>query len=346
MVIAVDMKGSGAYQNFIHETFKRITAQQPQHTFLFILDKPYDLSLVFSENVIPLIVSSVKASLLSQLRINHKIYSLLKKYKADVFVSTQTLSNTKIPQCLIASDNIPSKSLNKSSIILTHSEFAKKEIIEKYKINPDKICIVYNGVEEIYKPLLFDEKENVKEQYANGNEFFLITETLQSKKNVLDLLKAFSVFKKMQKSNMQLLIFVQTRVTKEIVEALRLFKFKSDVKILGKLDKKEHIKITGGAYAFISPFARDGYSHILEAMKCDVPVITNNVVGAIPEVASDAALYFNSNDYKDIADKMMLIYKDEKLRQHLIDKGREQVKKYNWEKSAPMLWMSIEKACR
>ncbi len=346
MVIAVDIKGSGEYQNFIHETFKRITPQHPQHTFIFVFDKPYDLSLVFSGNAIPLIVSKAKASLWSQLRINHKISSLLKKHKADVFLTSQILSGTKVPQCLVAFDSISAKIVKKAKLIIADSAFSKNEFVEKYKIDPSKICIVYQGVEEIYKPLLFEEKENVKEQFANGNEFFLVTETLQSKKNVLDLLKAFSIFKKMQKSNMQLLILIQTEVTKEIVEALKLFKFKSDVKIVSKVDQKEQIKITGAAYAFISPFDKDGYSQILAAMKCDVPVIASNAVGAIPEVASEAAMYVNSSDHKNIADKMMLIYKDEKLRQQLIDKGREQVKKYKWDMIAQVLWVSIEKAYR
>ncbi|MEJ7820883.1 MAG: glycosyltransferase [Chitinophagaceae bacterium] len=344
MVIAVDIKGSETYQNFIHEIFKRITAQHPQHTFIFIFDQPFDLSLVFSENVIPIIVSKTKTFLLSQLRANHKISSLLKQYKAVVYLTSRILSRTKVPHCLIAFDSSPDKSLKKAKLIIADSGFSKKGITEKYKINPDKICIVYKGVEEIFKPLLFEEKEIIKEQYSEGNEYFLVTGIFQSKNNLLDLLKAFSAFKKMQKSNMQLIILIRTEVAKEIVEALRLFKYKGDVKILRNIDNKELARITGAAYAYIYAVAKDGYSQILEAMKCDVPVIASNL-GAIPEVASQAALYVNSNDHKDIADKMMLIYKDEKLRQQLIEKGRVQLKKYAWDITADSFWKCIEKAC-
>ncbi|MEJ7673041.1 MAG: hypothetical protein WKF59_10085 [Chitinophagaceae bacterium] len=134
MVIAVDIKGSETYQNFIHEIFKRITAQHPQHTFIFIFDQPFDLSLVFSENVIPVIVSKTKAFLLSQLRANHKISSLLKQYKAVVYLTSRILLRTKVPQCLIAFDSSPAKSLKKAKLIIADSAFSKKKLLKNIKL--------------------------------------------------------------------------------------------------------------------------------------------------------------------------------------------------------------------
>ena len=351
MVIAVDIRFTEEYQNFIYETFSRITTQHLQHSFIFIFNKPFDPSFIFSENIIPVVVQHTKISLLSQLRNDHKTSSLLKKYKADVFVTTQSLLRTNVPQCLIAWDKFTSKSLKKAQVIVTGSEFSKKEIIENYKIDKNKIDAVYKGVDEIFQPIIFEEKEKVKEQYADGNEYFFtclpagrFTGTIKRENILLNLLKAFSVFKKMQKSNMQLLIASKTEISKEFLEKLRLFKFKTEVKILD-VHKKELPGITGAAYAFVSLFAQEGYSHALEAMRSNVSVITS-IAGCMPEICSDAALYFDHNDHKDIADKMMLVYKDEKLRQQLIENGKEQVKKYTWDKTAKRLWKSIEKACR
>ncbi len=338
MVIAADIRGKEEYRNFIYEILKRIISQHPDHSFLLICDQHYKSSINFSKNVTAIVGKQTKFSLLN----DHSISSLLKKYKADVFLTAQTLSYIKVPQCLIAWDKFTLKYLKKAKVVIAASDFFRKEIIEKYKIDANKVDVVYKGVDEIFRPILFADKEIIKEQYSDGNEYFLATVTVQSQNHVMNLLKAFSVFKKMQKSNMQLLIHTQTKVGKEISETLRLFKFKSDVKILRNIDNKELAGITGAAYAFISPFAKDDYSQILEAMKCDVPVITGNV-GAMPEVASDAALYVSSHAHKDIADKMMLIYKDEKLRQQLLEKGREQVKKYSWSNVAEMLWVGILK---
>ncbi|MEO5782325.1 MAG: glycosyltransferase family 1 protein, partial [Ginsengibacter sp.] len=249
----------------------------------------------------------------------------------------------KVPQCLIAFDKVTTKSLGKVNEVIADSEFSKKEIIEKYKIGANKIDVVYKGVEEIFQLITFLEKESIKGKYASGNEYFLYTGTMPSGNNLLNLLKAFSAFKKMQKSNMQLLIATKTQMPKEFLETLRLFKFKSEVQLLD-VDESELAKITASAYAFVYPFAQ-GYLYALQAMISGVPILTSNT-GYIPEVCGDAALYFDENEYKKIADKMMLIYKDENARKQLIEKGRDLVKKYSWDNSADSLWKCIEKACR
>src|ERR1035437_3170042 len=217
MVIAVDIRFTEEYKNFIFETFKRITTPHLTHSFIFIFNKPFDPSFIFSENIMPVIVKQQNISLLNDL----KTSSILKKYKADVFVTTQSLLRTNVPQCLIAWDKFTSKSLKKAQVIVTGSEFSKKEIIENYKIDKNKIDAVYKGVDEIFQPIIFEEKEKIKEQYADGNEYFFtclpagrFTGTIKRENNLLNLLKAFSVFKKMQKSNMQLLIASKTEISK------------------------------------------------------------------------------------------------------------------------------------
>ena len=333
-IVAVDVRGSEEYRHFIYESFKRITAAYPKHSFLFISDNP-DPSFNFSGKIISEVVKQSKISLLSQL----KISSLLKKYKAGVFVSAQILSQTKVPQCLIAWDNFTARSLKEAKVVITGSKFSKKEVIEKYKIGEDKIDVVYKPVDEIFQPVEFEEKEQIKEQYADSNEYFLSPVT--TKPALLSVLKAFSVFKKMQKSSMQLLIAPGTAMNTEFTEALRLYKFKSEVKLLESIGQKELAGIIGSAYAFVYPEGE--YFHVFTAMRSNVPVVTVDAP-VMHETASDAALYFNSDDHKDIADKMMLIYKDESLRQQMIEKGMQQVKSYSPEISAEKLWQSIQKA--
>ena len=340
MVIAVDIRFSDEYQNFVFESFKRITKQHPSHSFIFIFDKPHDPSFIFSENVTAVVVKPQNISLLNDL----KTSSLLKKHTVDIFVTAKTLSQTKVPQCLIAYDKITATSLKRTRVIISDSEFSKKEIIEKYKIADDKIDIVYKGVNENFKPIHFKGKEKIKEQYANGNEYFLVAGAIPSENYFLNLLKAFSAFKKMQKSNMQLLIATDVEVATKSLEKLRSFKFKDEVKLLAKLPEEKFVAIMGASYAFVYPFAQD-YLFALQAMKCDTPLVVNST-GALPEICSDAALYVHPESHKNIADKMMLIFKDEELRKQLIEKGSQLVKKYSWDNTANSLWKCIEKACR
>ncbi|HUQ65595.1 MAG TPA: glycosyltransferase [Flavitalea sp.] len=334
MIVAIDTRFSKTYQEFIYQCFKIITANHPKHTFIFLADTEFDLSFNSTGNIIPVIVKQTKIYLLSQL----KTSSLLKKYKADIFVTGQ-LQNTNIPQCLVALNKTGFKSLRRAKVIVTDSEFSKNQITEKYNLVETRVDVVYNGVDENFQPVELDEKEKIKEQYADGNEYFLSAVTTTP--GLLNLLKAFSIFKKMQKSNMQLLITAEAGMITEFSEALRLYKFKSEVKLIENIEKKQLLGITGAAYAFV--YMEEEYFHVFPAMRSNVPVITTDS-DLMHEIAGDAALYFSGNDHKDLADKMMLVYKDENLRQQLIEKGREQEKKYSWYNSAELLWKAIEKA--
>ena len=78
-------------------------------------------------------------------------------------------------------------------------------------------------------------------------------------------------------------------------------------------------------------------------MNCHIPVIAS-ADPVTKEIAGDAALYANTYDHTDIAEKMMLLYKDESLRNNLVEKGKTVIEKYNWDKTADVLWQSIQKA--
>src|SRR5207253_750436 len=92
------------YGSFIYECFLiRLTKQYPQHTFIFIFNKPFDSSFTFSRNIIPLVIDSEFKSLW-QIKVwfNYRIPAVLKKYKADLFITADMCSlRTKVLQLLI-----------------------------------------------------------------------------------------------------------------------------------------------------------------------------------------------------------------------------------------------------
>jgi glycosyltransferase involved in cell wall biosynthesis len=129
-------------------------------------------------------------------------------------------------------------------------------------------------------------------------------------------------------------------------KSLQSYKYRNDVVMTGYVEEAELVNITGSAYGLIYPSLFEGFGvPVLEAMRCDVPVITS-INSAMQEIAKEAALYADANSHTDIADKMMLLYKDENLRKELIEKGRAVAANYDWDKTAGLLWQSIEKALR
>jgi glycosyltransferase involved in cell wall biosynthesis len=343
MIIAVDIRfAQDDYQNFIYQTFKRIIKQNPAHTFIFISDKLIE-GFINSHNSSLTILAQSNIPFLSKVLTDKNISAALKKNKVDVFVSSKFLSRTKVSQCLIFEENTSAASIKNAKIIITTSSLCKSKIVEKFKIPGQKIQVIYPGVDAIYHPVTLDEREKIKEQYAEGKEYFLFHVDKFSAKYLIHLLKAFSIFKKMQKSSMQLLITSTVALDSKFLQQLALYKYKKDLKIL---HSTLMANVTASAYAALSFSANEGFeNYVLNVMQCDVPVIINDKDSSF-EIFGNAALYIIPAEHKDLADKMMLIFKDEKLRSELIAKGKEQIKKYTWDKAADQLWRCIEKATK
>ncbi len=370
MIIAINTRclnkdEPGECGNYLSEVFQRITNLHSGHTFIFLFDKPFKTEFIFPKNVIP-VVTGPQGNTPAKWFIwyNIKIPLLLKKYQADVFVSTGFCSlTTKVPQCLILHDlsflHFPSfvkkghlsfyktytpRFLKKAKMIITISNFLKTGIADRYKIAQEKIQVAYAGINEIYQPVSMEERESVKEQYAEGNEFFIYLGEINSRNNIMNLLKAFSAFKKRQKSSMQLLIANEGQDNpEELITKLRSYKFRNDVKLLTGLSQWGKAKIIASAYAMVyMPFYDEFGTSLLKAMKSEVPVITSST-GTMHEICGDAALYAAPENFKEIAVKMMQIFKDEKLRKEIIEKGKQRAKIFSWDNTTEVVWNNIVK---
>ena len=355
------------YGYFIYETFKRITAAHPEHEFIFIFDRPYDQRFVFGSNAKAVVTGPpARHPLLWKLWYDIKIPALLRKYKADVFVSCDGFCSlgTKVPQCLMVHDlaflHYPSlipkshllyykrytpKMLAKAKAITTASAFSKNDIIDQYGVSADKINVVYNAAKEIFEPLTDEEKQATKAKYTGRKEYFIYAGAIHPRKNLVNLLKAFSLFKKRQQSSMKLVLTGRLAWKYDsFVKNLKTYKYRDDVVMTGYVGEEEIKKLIGSAYAMVYPSLFEGFGvPVLEAMQSDVPVITS-LNSSMQEIAKEAALYADPESPADIAEKMMLLYKDEKLRNQLIEKGRLNSREYNWNRAAEHLWQSIEKA--
>ena len=369
MIIAVNTRlrketQPDGYEKFLFTCLSQLTKKNPQHQFLFIFDKPYDESLSFAKNVVAIVAGPETSNRLKlQYWFNFKIPALLRKHKADVFVSMEGISSlrTKIPQCLAVTDlgflhqpalqkkwlagfykKFTPAFLAKAKTIVTVSEFAKSTLINHYKIDTARVDIIYPGVDEIFKPEGWDEKEVIKEKFTEGKAYFLFSGNINSNSNHINLLKAFSFFKKRQKSNMMLLI--AGMADEQFVKDLKTYKFRDEVKLLENLSAEVLAKIMAAAYAMVYPvFYSDLALPALQAMKCNTPVIVSNT-GALPSICGNAALYCKPEDFNDIAEKMMLVFKDEDKVKKLVAAGKLQIQKYNWDNAAAMLMQGIQKA--
>ena len=351
---------------FTQETLIRIVRSHPDIEFHFLFDRPYDRSFIFADNVVPVVLHPpTRHPLLWYIWFEWSVTRYLAGRGFDLFLSPDghcSLS-TETPTLTILHDiayehyphyvpwltmryyrHFIPRFMRYSRRIATVSDYSKADIAQYYHIPLDKIDVVYNGAHEEYKPLDAVTREEVKKKYANGCEYFVFAGALHPRKNIVNLLKAFVVFKKRQHTNMKLVIVGRMAWKYEEVEQMQAeMQFKEDVKWVGYMNIDELSKVIGAAYALVYASLFEGFGiPILEALQCDVPAIVSNT-SSMPEVAGDAALLVDPTDVNDIADKMHLIYKDETLRNKLIVNARVQVKKFDWERSAKNLWASMMK---
>lgn len=355
------------YGYFTKEVFFLLAHNHPEHQFIFFFDRPFDTSLVFPKNVTPVVVPPKARHALSfRWWFDVKIPLALKKYKADVFVSPDGFCSliTKVPQVVVIHDLafihhpkfIPTIHrifykrytplfLKKASVVATVSEFSKNDIIDQYHVDEQKIINVSSAAKTIFQPVEWDEKEAIKTEYADGCEYFVFVGGIHPRKNLLNLLKAFSLFKKRQRSNMKLLIAGRMAWDYDkITEKMETYKFRQDVKLLGYMGEAALAKLVAAAYALVFPSYFEGFGvPILEAMQSHVPVITSNT-SSMTEIGEEAALYADPTDAADIADQMKRIFTNENLRSQLVEKGKLVAAKYSWQRTSELMWQAIQQA--
>ncbi|HZH35628.1 MAG TPA: glycosyltransferase family 1 protein [Flavisolibacter sp.] len=352
---------------FTKELLQEMVRQHPQHSFHFFFDRPYHKDFLFAANVSGHVLSPpARHPLLWKYWFDVKVALKLKSIKADVFLSPdgQCSLTTAVPQCLVVHDlcflhypagyrkthlayyhHYTPKFIRKAKTIATVSHFSKNDIMEQYQTPAEKIAVVYNGVKEIFRPLPFEESMLVKDRYTGGAEYFLYVGAIQPRKNLVNLLKAFSIFKRRMQSSLKLVLAGRMAwKNDEFRTLLATYKYKEDVVLTGYLPEHDLAGIIGAAYAMVYPSHAEGFGvPVLEAARSGVPVLTS-AGSAMQEISEDSALYFDPANVEDIAYKLMFIYKQEGERTNMIQRGQNIAARYNWQRTATLVWESLLKA--
>jgi glycosyltransferase involved in cell wall biosynthesis len=219
---------------------------------------------------------------------------------------------------------------NASSIIAV-SESTKRDLVKFYKVNEKKIRVVHHGWEgaqlTIYN-LQLTAKQELPDKYI------LFLSTLQPRKNLEGLIEAFKQLKKENQELPQKLVVVGRTGWKFESILKRINENSGTVVYFNHVSDKDRFAILAKADLLVLPSFYEGFGmQLLESFACGVPVATSNI-SSMPEVAGEAAVYFDPHNIGEIKNAIKSVLLDRSLHDRLKEKGFERLKDFSWNKCA------------
>lgn len=228
-------------------------------------------------------------------------------------------------------------SIKRSAKIIADSENTKEDILNYFPDAKGKVCVIYPGKPSYER--VEDEKsiESVKMKYNIKDKYILFVGSLEPRKNLINLIKAFNTIADEVKDLKLVIVGKIGWLYDRIFDELKYSNNRDRIVITGYVPDEYMPYIYSGAEALVYPSFYEGFGlPPLEAMCCGTPVIVSNI-SSLPEVVGNAGVYCNPNNIKSIADAIISVVNDKNMQESLKLKGLKQSQKFNWSKTADMV---------
>ncbi len=229
--------------------------------------------------------------------------------------------------------------LHNADIILAISESARQDAVKKLGIESSKILITHPAPNEQFRILtnkqLSAARKFLKHKYSIASRYILYAGSLESKKNVQTLVRAYSLLKKKGIEQKLVLVGKKGYRNEEIFAEIKRQGLEKDIIWLGYTPlSPDLVYIYNCADVFVFPSVYEGFGMpVIESMACGCPVITSNR-GSLPEVAGNAAIILDAYDTEGFARAIHKVLNDKKFAAAMAKKGLANAKRFSWKKSA------------
>lgn len=331
-----------ALRYFLQAMFKEWTGTAGAHQFLFIGQKDENVLLNDSRNCSWQEAPAPGKSIMYQYWQRVRLPILVKNKKTELLISAGGLNmiSSRIPKVLLVQGNDLlrgkekgfAKLLQQAVRIIVFTDKDAAQLSNEYNIQPEKIAVLKAAPAFPASPLDYEEKANLKNRYTGGKEFFMYSGIIGAHQNLTNLLKAFSVFKKRQGTSTKLLlegpIYKKDRA---FTDSLSHYKYRDELVLTGELPAPERASLIAAAYALVDPAIRPHAGiPLLEAADAGVPSLA---IAGHPVLPAGTYLTADMTDYVDMASGLMQLYKDEGLRNQLIQQVTAIAPDYGFEKA-------------
>ena len=229
--------------------------------------------------------------------------------------------------------------ISRSTYILTVSQFSKQEIIRTLGLDPEKIFVTYNGVSQVYQPVVdADELAYVREIYELPDEFILCVSNNKPHKNVQQLVRAYC------QSKVDIPLVLATPIDVGLLRLAESFG-KKHMLYFSKFITEQHLPaVYSMTQLFVYPSTYEGFGlPPLEAMCCGAPVVVARS-SSLPEVVGEHAIFANPYDCMDIARALETGINDQQARAMSVSGVAEHRAKFSWDKMTDQT-LTLYKSC-
>jgi len=215
-----------------------------------------------------------------------------------------------------------------ASRVIAVSEATKNDLMKFYKVDPDKVIVVHHGYENSGQGTAHRGELSLPEKYI------LFLSTLQPRKNLEGLIEAFKLLK-MEHPELPHKLVVAGRQGWKYDTIIRKIQENKDLVVyLDYVKDDERFAVLGGADLLVLPSFYEGFGmQILEGFAAGVPVATSNI-SSMPEVAGEAAAYFDPHNVNEIKNTVKSVLMDKSLSDGLKVKGKLRLENFSWQKCA------------
>ena len=238
----------------------------------------------------------------------------------------------------------------RAAVILTLSEFSRRDIIETYAVDPERVLVTPAAAPPNFAPVENEtELKDIRERYGIKANYLLSLGSIQPRKNLARLIEAYALLRTSRAGDqLPQLVIAGKRgwLDNEIQRAAQRENRNESIKFIGYVPEKDLPALYSAAICFVYPSFFEGFGlPVLEAMQCGTPVIAGNRT-SLPEVAGAAALLFDPFDAGALAEAIERIIHNPDTRAELRVKGLERARIFSWTATARLTLQAYERALR
>lgn len=257
--------------------------------------------------------------------------------RCPTVITLHDLNFEAVPEATTPARRLMAKLLVKASArrahaIVTVSSFSRNQIVSQLGIPDDRVCVTYNAVDQ-HQPAPKSGWSDLASRLPVKRPYVLAFSSLNVHKNIASLLHAFARLKSRQRWQLMVVGHLPRHGIQLRPLAAELG-LGDSVIFTGYLSRDDLALALHHARAMAFPSLYEGFGiPLLEAMNANVPVACSNVA-ALPEIAADAALFFDPLSTDDMSATIERVLTDDLVRERLVAAGHENVKRFSWEQTA------------